>query len=128
MLCMDGNNSLKRLASIGNRARGDTRTFHDSDYFLSEEFVNQYAGEVKAQGQTSGEEDETHADRSGEGDPTDGVIDDPDVTPCTRNWKAAAAEDKKRMWGVFDETGIFAIACRHGFVLWVADMMRSGEL
>jgi Kyakuja-Dileera-Zisupton transposase len=33
-----------------------------------------------------------------------------------------------RMWGIFDETGIFLALCRHGFVLVVADMVRSGEL
>ncbi|KAF8340079.1 hypothetical protein F5887DRAFT_1062711 [Amanita rubescens] len=33
-----------------------------------------------------------------------------------------------RMWGVFDETGVFLALCRHGFVLLVADMVRSGEL
>ena len=32
------------------------------------------------------------------------------------------------MWGIFDETGVFACVCRHGFVLCVADMVRSGEL
>lgn len=34
----------------------------------------------------------------------------------------------ERMWGIFDETGIFLALCRHGFVLLVADMVRSGEL
>jgi len=34
----------------------------------------------------------------------------------------------KRMWGVFDETGIFLALCRHGFTLVIADMVRSGEL
>lgn len=33
-----------------------------------------------------------------------------------------------RTWGVFDETGIFLAICRHGFVLLVADMVKSGEL
>ena len=33
-----------------------------------------------------------------------------------------------RMWGIFDETGVFLSLCRHGFVLLVADMVRSGEL
>jgi len=33
-----------------------------------------------------------------------------------------------KMWGIFDETGIFLALCRHGFVLVVADMIRSGEL
>jgi hypothetical protein len=32
-----------------------------------------------------------------------------------------------RMWGIFDETGVFVAFCRHGFVLTIADMVRSGE-
>lgn len=47
---------------------------------------------------------------------------------CVKNWKAASSEDKKKMWGVFDEAGVFASACRHGLILWIADMLRSGEL
>lgn len=47
---------------------------------------------------------------------------------CVVNWKAAASEEKKRMWSIFDETGVFAAACRHGFLLWLIDMIRSGEL
>ena len=35
--------------------------------------------------------------------------------------------EKKKVWGIFDETGIFASACPHGFVLWLADMVQSGE-
>ncbi|KAG0694016.1 hypothetical protein DFH29DRAFT_1037153 [Suillus ampliporus] len=34
----------------------------------------------------------------------------------------------KRMWGVYDETGIFIAVCRHGFSLVMADMVQSGEL
>ncbi|KAF9033503.1 hypothetical protein BDZ89DRAFT_896752, partial [Hymenopellis radicata] len=33
-----------------------------------------------------------------------------------------------KMWGIFEETGIFLALCRHGFVLVVADMIKSGEL
>ncbi|KAJ7433959.1 hypothetical protein B0H11DRAFT_1758215 [Mycena galericulata] len=33
-----------------------------------------------------------------------------------------------KMWSIFDETGVFLALCRHGFVLLVADMVRSGEL
>ena len=36
-------------------------------------------------------------------------------------------EITNRMWGIFDETGIFAAFCRHGFVLVISDMVRSGE-
>ena len=34
----------------------------------------------------------------------------------------------KRMWGIFDETGIFLSLCRHGFTLVIADMVQSGEM
>ncbi|KIP01438.1 hypothetical protein PHLGIDRAFT_38684, partial [Phlebiopsis gigantea 11061_1 CR5-6] len=34
----------------------------------------------------------------------------------------------KRMWAIFEEAGIFACACRHGLILWLVDMVRSGEL
>jgi len=37
-------------------------------------------------------------------------------------------EITKKMWGIFDETGIFLALCRHGFSLVIADMVRSGEL
>jgi hypothetical protein len=33
-----------------------------------------------------------------------------------------------KMWGIFDETGIFLALCRHGFVLVITDMIKSGEL
>lgn len=39
-----------------------------------------------------------------------------------------SSELTARMWGIFDETGIFLALCRHGFVLVVADMIQSGEL
>ena len=54
-------------------------------------------------------------------------VGDPELENCTSNWKAVVSMEKKRMWGVFDETGIFASACPHGFVLWLADMVQSGE-
>jgi len=34
----------------------------------------------------------------------------------------------KKMWGIFDETGIFLALCRHGFTLVIANMVMSGEL
>ncbi len=63
-----------------------------------------------------------------EGDPTDGTDANLAIRTCVKNWKSAAAEDKKKMWGIFDECGIFASACRHGMILWLIDMVRSGEL
>ena len=44
---MDGNNSLKRIAKIGKRDVADRRVFTESDYYLSEDFVDKYAYKVK---------------------------------------------------------------------------------
>ncbi|KAI0349439.1 hypothetical protein OH77DRAFT_1507473 [Trametes cingulata] len=141
IICLDGNNSLKRMAPTGGRANGDPRVF-DSDYILPREFVNQFAHEVKSRQQQKKPDvpdDESTAAPEElppeeaplgaelmEGDPTDGVPDG--INPCASNWKAAAAESNKRMWGIFDETGIFACCCRHGLILWFVDMVRSSEL
>jgi hypothetical protein len=127
MIAMDGNNSLKRIARVGNRAIGDVRVF-DSDYFLSRDFVDGFANEVKTSRLASDDDanrDTEDDDRPTEGDPADG---DNQPTSCADNWKAAASDDRKTMWGIFDESGCFASACRHGFMLWIADMVRRGEL
>ncbi|KAJ3833909.1 hypothetical protein F5878DRAFT_545718 [Lentinula raphanica] len=141
MFVVDGNNSLKRLKSIGNRQVADKREFNDSDYYLSTTFVNRFSEEVtktKSTKSTTGQtslnvpvEDEQDDDNDWvdvEGDPTDGVTPDDDLAHCTDNWKASSADSNKRMWGGFQESGIFASACRHGFILWICDMICSGEL
>lgn len=128
---MDGNNSLKRLAPVKGRRVGDTRTFK-SDYYLEADHVDRFANEVKAQPQPHVEvpdsadrdfDDDTGTETA-EGDPTDGSP----SSACASNWKAAASDEKKRTWAIFEETGIFAAACRHGLILWIIDMVRSGEL
>ncbi|KAI0081425.1 hypothetical protein K474DRAFT_1682021 [Panus rudis PR-1116 ss-1] len=135
----DGNDSLKRMAMHPDRQAGDTREYTESDYFLSREYVNRFAHEVKSRRADKGPQiphvdpdDDTHDDPepldATEGDPTDGATNDKGVEQCVKNWKSAASEDKKKAWGIFDETGIFASACRHGLILWLADMVKSGEL
>ena len=136
-----GNNSLKRVLPFGNRKAADVRVFEQSDYFLSRAFVDRFANEVKTSGPyrhrqvrssgvDSGGDD---SDSDGEerpanqgGDPTDGAGDP--TNHCVTNWKAAADDEKKRTWAIYDETGIYASACRHGLILWICDMVRSGEL
>ncbi|KAF7335046.1 hypothetical protein MVEN_02254900 [Mycena venus] len=49
-------------------------------------------------------------------------------TPCSDHWKNMINDLTAKMWGIFDETGIFLALCCHGFVLLLADMIRSGEL
>lgn len=146
----DGNNSLKRMLPVGSRVAADTRVYEDSDYFLSREYVDRYANEVKSQPATrkrkhreisSGDSSDDSSDTDDEqpdnptsptteGDPTDGIRADQhaNISQCVKNWKAAASDDKKKTWAIFDETGIYASACRHGLILWICDMVRSGEL
>ena len=125
MYAIDGNDSLKRIASVGSRDVGDTRCFTDSDYYIPSEEVDQWAKEVKSRGRDEENLDiETEEDEEGRGG-VEGEGSDPG--PCANNWKAAQSDSRKRMWGVFADTGLFASACRHGLILWIADMVRSGE-
>ncbi len=143
MHACDGNNSAKRHVTLGGRTTGDTRVFNDSDYYMSNDYVNSFAHEVPSRripvSVDEGYEDDDDWDdeqvdgavggATEEGDPTDGSEQaTSSLAGCARNWKAALGDSKKKMWGIFEETGVFVGACRHGFVTWLCDMIRSGEL
>ncbi|KAJ7813008.1 hypothetical protein B0H14DRAFT_3478474 [Mycena olivaceomarginata] len=51
-----------------------------------------------------------------------------ELNPCADRWKNMINDVTSKMWGIFDETGIFLALCRHGFVLVIADMIKRGEL
>ncbi|KAG1835645.1 hypothetical protein EV424DRAFT_1468103 [Suillus variegatus] len=129
MYVLDGGNSAKCMAGPGGHEQGDTRTYTESDYILPCDFVDSFANKVRphhsqAADPVAGvsnikEEEDTH--------PEDLMM-QVMSSDCSKNWKAAADEEKKHMWSVFDETGIFVSTCRHGLLLWVTDMVSSGEL
>ncbi|KIK11831.1 hypothetical protein PISMIDRAFT_19202 [Pisolithus microcarpus 441] len=100
---MDGNQSAKRLDGSGS---ADSRLFH-SDYFVPHAEVERFKDNVQ--------------DRPGE------VSREKRATTCTDNWTAAKSVEENQIQ-VFEQTGIFVMACRHGFVECVAEMKRSGEL
>ncbi|KAI6000026.1 hypothetical protein EDD15DRAFT_2362606 [Pisolithus albus] len=100
---MDGNQSAKRLDGSGS---ADSRLFH-SDYFIPHAEVERFKDDVR--------------DRPGE------AAREKRVTTCTDNWTAAKAVEENQIQ-VFEQTGIFLMACRHGFVECIAEMKRSGEL
>ncbi|KAH7904826.1 hypothetical protein BJ138DRAFT_1119044 [Hygrophoropsis aurantiaca] len=118
LYAMDGNDSLKRVLrrlvtdddpeGLGPSSELPTSQAVTSDRYLSRAFVNQFSDKSQ----------EKHGDKNG-------ATED---NPCSGRWKNMDDEKTKRMWGVYDETGIFLSVCRHGFSLVIADMVQSGEL
>ncbi|KAG6380278.1 hypothetical protein JVT61DRAFT_8380 [Boletus reticuloceps] len=98
---IDGNNSLKRCASWHSQ-NVDSRE-PCSDYWISQHNVDWFK----------------HED-----------VEDPDssVMHCVERWRNSGSEEWKRMFKVFDESGIFIACCQHCFMLTVCDMVQSGEL
>lgn len=155
LAAMDGNESLKRIHRT--REAGDARAAAISierrdgrsraaQFIVEEAEVERYRDEVKKRGarkrNATDQQDEEgkrgdgmHGvveeggtgtlETSTEGSPVDGIADD---SPCTDRWSNLSDDATKRMWGVFDETGIFLAACRHGVAIALCDMRRSGEL
>ncbi|KAJ2923545.1 hypothetical protein H1R20_g13546, partial [Candolleomyces eurysporus] len=111
-IAMDGNDSQKRMKDKGTA--GDVREY-TCDYMIPMSEVDAWSTE------------------STEPQPDDKVLttedstEDDTVKECVKNWKAAQSDSRKKAVGIFDETGWFASACRHGIILWVTDMIQSGE-
>ncbi|KIK12900.1 hypothetical protein PISMIDRAFT_18389 [Pisolithus microcarpus 441] len=112
LFAMDGNDSLKRISreAIGadkSAAQGLGERYIGDDCYLSWSFIDQF-------GVGCGDESlsEPMTDSS---------------NPCTGRWKNMKEDVTSRMWGIFDEAGIFIAICRHGFSLLITDIVRSGE-
>ncbi|SJL09440.1 uncharacterized protein ARMOST_12818 [Armillaria ostoyae] len=119
---MDGNDSLKRVEKReseiidddGGARPGESIERLDlrngqGDYFIPRDKVEQWSKEAIG-------ELLVHS-RDGS-----------DESPCSERWQNMVNDMSAKAWGIFDETGIFVCLCRHGFVLLVTDMVRSGEL
>lgn len=125
LIAIDGNNSLRRVdpsVTKSTRSLQDTRG-RQSDIWLSPEEVNCFKDEVKKK--SSRVPAVQQDDDNIEGDVTDGL---PEVSACAERWRAAGPEERKRMWKMFTESGVFVSVCRHGFILLICDMIQSGEL
>ncbi|KAG6369425.1 hypothetical protein JVT61DRAFT_14862 [Boletus reticuloceps] len=99
---MDGNFSAKRLDGSGS---ADPRIF-ESDYFIPTAEVERFRNNARKE--------------------CEKATNDRAVT-CSNNWSAAKSVEEEKIH-VFEQTGIFVLACRHGFVECIAEMKRSGEL
>ncbi|RXW14344.1 hypothetical protein EST38_g11508 [Candolleomyces aberdarensis] len=118
LMAMDGNDSQKRM---DHDNAGDVREYK-SDYWIPLVEADRWARVTR-----DDEDWEDVDDHAMLGlDDGDGS-DDAKLKDCVKNWKAAQADSKKRVLGIFDESGWFVSACRHGIVLWATDMVKSGE-
>ncbi|KAJ7025078.1 hypothetical protein C8F04DRAFT_968231 [Mycena alexandri] len=128
LVTMDGNDSLKRVLrrepkdfdNDGNLIPGQSKEQFNpraanvgKDYFIPREKVNLWSKDKL---------DDTPAAQPTPEAPAGAAV------GCEERWKNLGDDSSKRMWGIYDETGIFLCLCRHGFVLLVEDMVRSGEL
>ncbi|KAL5520197.1 hypothetical protein ACEPAG_9410 [Sanghuangporus baumii] len=151
LICVDGNESLKRyrkMRQIGDQQDGALsvnvemvdREYRASALYVEADMVDRYKNKIKQSGRKNMEKGKnlvyetttTSATSiappdiaSDESSPAD-IMDE--KTPCTDRWTNLSADSQKRMWGTFDETGVFIATCRHGVVLSICDMIKSGEL
>ncbi|KAJ7019595.1 hypothetical protein C8F04DRAFT_1214298 [Mycena alexandri] len=153
LVTMDGNDSLKRVLrqepkdfdKDGNLIPGQSKEQFDpraanvgKDYFIPREKVdlwskdklNEWRKAWEARKKKSREEEKgrRHKIKS-----TPAAQPTPEAPAgaaagCGERWKNLGDDSSKRVWGIYDETGIFLCLCRHGFVLLVEDMVRNGEL
>ncbi|KAJ7351528.1 hypothetical protein DFH08DRAFT_957837 [Mycena albidolilacea] len=56
------------------------------------------------------------------------VDDEEEAGGCGEGWQNMKEGVTSRAYGMYDETGFFPALCRHGFILKVVDMVKSGEL
>ena len=123
--------------------KADSRTF-DSNYFLSRGQTNKFQYEVKRRTKaTHKARSKGQANASDEDEEENDVVDSPWIvvdepgevpdgdekpTSCADHWKASAEEQNQRSLAVYENTGIFPLACRHGLILKATEMVESGEL
>ncbi|KAJ7855627.1 hypothetical protein B0H14DRAFT_3085411 [Mycena olivaceomarginata] len=124
----DGNNSLSRHGQMeraedegvdeGDSSATRSRAREDDckvpgDYYLSPSDVDKWATEGLEEMMKGHSSDPTWNEEK------DGF---------SERWSNMHEEITSCALGMYDETGIFLSLCRHGFVLVVLDMIRSGEL
>ncbi|KAJ7707981.1 hypothetical protein B0H14DRAFT_2646727 [Mycena olivaceomarginata] len=120
----DGNNSLSRFwlrekveldkgvfTPGASKERVDDRVA-PGDYYLMREDADKWAKE--------GVEDLMKSFASN--------AEDEEEDGCSEQWQNMKEDVTSRAYGMYNEMGFFPALCRHGFVLKVVDMVRSGEL
>lgn len=127
MAAMDGNNSLKLVdASIcAGQPRADNRQ-SSSPRWISTVDVDKFIDDgVTKASRPVGEDD---ADEDWLKAATQSDEPRSDLPVCIERWKNAGPDARKKMFALFSVSGIFLAVCRHGHILSICDMIRSGEL
>ncbi|KAJ7808508.1 hypothetical protein B0H14DRAFT_2380526 [Mycena olivaceomarginata] len=129
---MDGNNSLKLVDAtfLSGTTRFDNRTSTSFRWVTPEEvdiFKDEVANSQKPPVSNDDDPDVAWLNvnelSGGESEELAKCL-----NTCVERWKAAGPEARKKMFALFAVSGIFLTVCRHGHVVVMCDMVRSGEL
>ncbi|KAJ7856056.1 hypothetical protein B0H14DRAFT_2352906 [Mycena olivaceomarginata] len=113
MCTFNGNNSLSLFCAPGASKELNDNRVVPGDYYLLCEDVNEFEKE--------GVSDVMKSFAADSGD-------DEEESGCPEPWQNMKEDVTACAYGMYDETGFFPALCRHGFVLKVVDMVKSGEL
>ncbi|TFK67054.1 hypothetical protein BDN72DRAFT_745808, partial [Pluteus cervinus] len=124
-IAMDGNNSLRRIGAAMHGTKHvdhlDTRTIN-SDWWITPEEVDLFKNEVQSSPSNGSDiPPDNHHDLNDE-------LEGQPFLKCRERWTNAGPEERKRMFTLFEETGVFISCCRHRLVLFGCDMIKSGEM
>ena len=143
LVSMDGNQSLKLVDS---KLRGGTPHLDTcrivSDFLIPEEIVDLYKDKVKNAKRVCiipkkfiGSITDIHQTQPASGDHAIENVDMSDdssatepMSICEERWRNAGPEAHKKMFALFAVSGVFVCLCRHGHMLVMCDMIRSGKL
>ncbi|KAJ7206977.1 hypothetical protein C8J57DRAFT_1099457, partial [Mycena rebaudengoi] len=135
LACMDGNNSLKLVDSTfrSGTPRADNRS-STSWRWLSSLEVDAFKDEVVNSQKSTFQPMAVAPNIRPDNHQTKLPLIHPlaklqkCVNTCVERWRNAGPEARKKMFALFAISGIFLSVCRHGHVLVMCDMIRSGEL
>src|ERR1700683_4369199 len=102
MIPFDRKNLMKCMYQLGEHRIRDQQPFTDSDYLLPSEYVDKFSDEVVSRRGPAilvGDREDNKGNKNSSGELS--------RTGCMSNFRAAASDETKKMWGVLEEGGYF---------------------